>query len=307
MSKLLNYTALILCCLSFGAGKAQQLPQFTNYAFTGYSFNPAFAGTLQGFEATLIHRTQWQGINDAPRTYALMLHAPAADGKMGFGGMLYTDVAGPSRRTGIHGSYAYHLQVNTEAKLSLGLNFGLLQYTLDGTQITLREQGDRALDNSMQSELMPTAAFGALWHTDRYYAGVSADQLFNNKLELFDGEQEDNRLAVHYYFTAGYNLPLNEDFALEPSLLVKYVTPAPVKVDVSLRGIYRDLVWLGATYRTADAAAVFAGYNIQNYLRIGYSYDIATSDIKAYTDGTHEIFLSVLFGRTPETTEKPLY
>lgn len=291
-----KHIAIIFAVLLSTGLCAQQVQQFTQYQFVGLAYNPAFAGTDDYFNAFAIHRSQWAGITDAPRTYQMGLHAPSKSGKMGFGGNLFTDVTGPTSRFGIQGSYAYHLRVNETSKISLGLSFGLTQFVMDGSQITLREQGDQAMTNAIQSELKPDAGFGALWYSDKFYLGLSASQLLNNQLDFFPGDGE-GKMAVHYYATGGYKFDVSSDFQIEPSMLVKYVNPSPIQLDLSTRVIYKSNLWLGGTYRSNDAAAIFAGYNIMDYLSLGYSYDITTSDLRNYSDGTHEILLMLRFGR----------
>lgn len=291
-----KYISLIALILLGTSLSAQQIQQVTQYQWMGLSYNPAFAGSDSYFNAYASHRTQWAGITDAPRTYQLGLHAPSKSGKMGFGGHIITDVAGPTKRFGFQGVYAYHLQINETSKLALGASFGLTQFTIDGSQITLREGNDNALNGSIQSELKPDASFGALWYSDKFRVGVSAMQILNNNLDLFPGDG-DGKMAVHYYLTGGYKFNVSEQFDIEPTSLIKFVDPMPAQIDLSARVIYKTNLWLGASYRSSDAIAIFAGYNILDYLTLGYSYDLATSDIQTYTNGTHEILVQLRFGK----------
>jgi type IX secretion system PorP/SprF family membrane protein len=100
---------------------------------------------------------------------------------------------------------------------------------------------------------------------------------------------------------AGYKYALNESIIIEPSLFVKYVSPVPVQVDISARGIYKEKVWAGLTYRTSDAIALTIGYLMGENLTFGYAYDYATSNIRNYSSGTHELMLGIRFNkrRTP--------
>jgi len=298
-----RYVFILLLVFCIQGLNGQQIQQFSQYFLSGYSFNPGFTGINDGFEALATHRTQWSGITDAPRTYFLGLHSPSKSGQMGFGGSVYTDVAGPTRRTGAQGSYSYQLKVSEDSKVSLGLSFGLTQFSIDGTQITLRDNNDQALNNSMQAELKPDASFGAVWYSDRYYLGVSAMQLFNNELTLFEGDSE-GRMALHYFVTGGYTLRINDEFEVEPSFLAKYVTPVDPQFEVSTRVAYKGNIWLGGSYRVNDAAAVFAGYEIMDYLTLGYSIDFTTSGLRNYSNGTHEIFLGVRFGKEKMTNSE---
>lgn len=296
------FILIALLAVSFSQG--QQVQQFTQYRLSGFAFNPAFAGSDDLFNVMATHRTQWSGIDDAPRTYFLGLHAPSANRKMGFGGTVFTDVAGPTRRTGVQGAYSYRLKVNDNSEVALGVSFGITQFAIDGTQITLREQNDQALMNMMQSEIKPDASFGALWYSDRFFVGLSATQLLNNELTLFQGDTE-GRMAIHYFLTGGYRFSVSEMFDIEPFALIKYVSPLEPQADISARAIYNGNLWLGATYRTSDAAAVFAGYEIMDYLTLGYSIDFTTSELRNYSNGTHEIYLGVRFGKEKMIDPEP--
>ena len=290
----------LLVALSTSPAWGQQLPGFSQNFLSTYRFNPAVSGSSEQFEALAIHRSQWTGITDAPRTYFIGLHAPDKSRKMGFGGSVFTDVAGPTRRFGFQGSYAYHLNTGENHRLSLGLTFGMLQFSIDGSQIDLRDPSDQTLMQRMESEILPDASFGAMWHGEKFRIGVSAGQILNNRLDLFPGP-ETGRLAVHYYLHGAYLFDLSEDFQIEPNLLVKYVAPFDPQAEVGVRGIYREKLWLGGSYRSRDAAAIYAGYEVMNYLSIGYAYDVTTSDLRHYSSGTHEIVLRVRFGKTDLT------
>ena len=69
-----------------------------------------------------------------------------------------------------------------------------------------------------------------------------------------------NRLEDHYMVTAGYRYQVDENVTLEPSVLIKYVSPVPIKIDVSLRATYQDMLWVGGSWRSNDAWVAMAGY-----------------------------------------------
>ena len=121
MRKLLIISILIFCGNHMFS---QQLPHFSQYFLNDYLINPAVAGSRDYFEGVSTHRYQWEGVTDAPRTYTLSVNGPTKNRKMGLGGYLFTDHAGPTRRTGFSLSYAYHLKINDGLKLGLGLNAG---------------------------------------------------------------------------------------------------------------------------------------------------------------------------------------
>ena len=289
-----------------GSAFAQQLPLYSQYVFNSYALNPAVAGSQDFYDVKSNHRYQWVGVTDAPRTYTLSVQGPMKNHKMGLGGFLYTDNVGPTRRTGFQLSYAYHLQVTSDIKLAFGVSGGLLQFTVDGGKITLHDEGDVALTNGLQSVLLPDAKAGIyLYSPNKFYFGLSAPQLIQNNLLFFDNQNNTlSQLEDHYYAAAGYTYQINDDFEVEPSVLLKYVTPAPLQADLTGRVIYRRMVWLGATYRTDDAVSAMVGYTYKQSLMFGYSYDFTTSNLQNYSNGTHEVMIGVRFIR-PEPASEP--
>jgi len=301
MENLRRILVLALVAMVLGQAHAQQLPQLTQYQFNDYVFNPAVAGSRNFFELRSGHRYQWVGIQDAPRTFTLSGTTPIGE-KMGVGGYLFTDIVGPTRRTGVQFSYAYHLQFTDDLKLSLGLSAGLLQFLIDGSKITLRDPGDPAMDDQLRGELMPDAKFAFYLYHPKFWFGATAPQLLRNRVQFFEERSEVlSRMEDHYYVTGGYRIALGEDWKLEPSFLLKYVDPVPPKLDVTATIRYKNTVWLGASYRTNDAYAAMVGIWLKETFQFGYSYDIITSNLRNYSTGSHEVMLALTFGKQPRT------
>lgn len=277
---------------------AQQLPIFTQYIFNKYVFNPAVTGTEDNFSATANYRYQWQGVTDAPRTYIMSVHGPHKFKSFGLGGSLYTDVTGPTSKTGIYLSYAYHLRVNNNTKLSLGLSGGLMQYRVDGTKITLADQGDITLANSLMTRMVPDFGFGAYWYSDKFFLGLSVPQFIQANLDFSDdGAQTLSRLTSHFYLNGGYLFEVNRDFSVEPSMMIRYSYPLIPQMDFAVKGIFQKNYYLGLMARTQDAFAVMAGYQVANgKFTFGYAYDIPTGGLSGYSNGSHELMIKATFG-----------
>ena len=288
----------LIAALLLQAAQAQQLPQLSQYNTLDHLYNPAVAGSRPWFEVRSAHRNQWVGIQDAPRTFALGAITPLGR-NMGLGGYIFTDHTGPSWRTGMQLSYAYHIKLNERIKLGMGLSFGMLQFLIDGSKIQFHDPDEPLMDEQLRGSLMPDATFGAYLYHDNWWFGAAAPQLLRNRITFYDHNDPTNSLlAPHYYAMGGYRIAINEDIKLEPSFLVKYVSPVPPKVDLTATVRYRDMVWLGATYRTEDALSFMVGYWLKKTFQFGYSYDLTTTGLQSYTTGTHEVTLGVTFGKT---------
>lgn len=285
---------------------AQQLPHYSNYMLNNYAVNPAVAGVNPYFEGMSNNRYQWVGITDAPRTYLLTVNGPTKSLNVGLGGLLFTDIVGPTRRTGCYFSYAYHFRVSEKVKVSLGLSAGVLQYMVDAAKITLRDLSDQVISNGIQSMLTPDFGGGIYAYSmdKKWYGGLSIPQLFQNRLVFKEYHSSSlSKLATHFYATGGYRYSVNENFKIEPSIMLKYVKPAPMQFDIGLRAIYKDKVWLGTVYRYMDAVGLLAGYTLNENMTFAYSYDFITSDIRKYSTGTHEIVVGIRFHKIDRPAE----
>jgi type IX secretion system PorP/SprF family membrane protein len=293
---------VILLALSYHLS-AQQLPQYSQYMLNEMAINPAVAGRDNYSEVRSNNRHQWVGITDAPRTYMMTLQGPLKNQKMGLGMNLYTDIVGPTRRTGVSFSYAYHLKLTEKYKLSLGLSAGLMQWGIDGNKITLRDEGDQQLMATYKTAPVPDIGAGLYFYQkNRFYVGIAMPQMYRAPISLYDGAIKNSRLSTQMNLNGAYTFDIDDNFSIEPSLLLKYVKPAPLKIDVGFRAIYQKQVWLGAVYRHNDAASFLIGYMYKDYLTIGYSYDVTTTRIKKISGGTHELMLGLRFSRKQAAT-----
>ena len=298
-----------LLLLVFGLAKitsAQQIPLFSQYQFNQYLYNPAVAGSEEGVEARLVQRYQWRGVTDAPRTFNLNAYGPLEGMKMGVGAMVYSDIVGPTRRTGFMGSYAYHLQLNDEMRIGFGLGLGVDQYIIDGTQVQLDQADDPALQNYRGSAYEFNTKFGIYFYAKNYYAGLSIPQLVPDRINIFESSTNTAKLENHYILNGGYTFEIGDDFKVEPALLFRWRPPAPLQADISVWGYYKDMIWLGVTYRTDDALSFGVGFKYNDMLMIGYSYDYTTSYLSTYTSGSHEIMLGVKFNSSSSEEIPPL-
>jgi len=288
--------------IAFNELLAQQTPMYTQYMLNDFAYNPAIAGTKEYYQAKSNNRYQWIGITDAPRTYILSVYGPHRKLDMGFGGMVFNDVTGPTSRLGVYGSYAYNVRIKDDLRFSSGLSLGLLQYKVDGSKITLHDEGDPSLGNNMYVDYLPDASMGVYFYAAKYSVGLSVAQLFSSNVKFKDLEQLGiNKLKRHMMLHGSYLFDINDDFSVEPMLMLKFVVPAPIQADINARVIYRNMVWAGFGYRTKDAASILVGYNYQDQLIFGYSYDITFTDLRKYSSGTHELMIGARFNKIKQS------
>ena len=294
MMKRFLYISVLFIAFSLSS-YGQQVPQYSQYMLNDYILNPATTGQHDYWEVKSNNRLNWVGITDAPRTFILSAHGPFKKQNMGMGGSVFADITGPTSRVGFYLSYAYHLKLSKSLKLGMGLSFGLLQYRIDGTKVTLRENGDPIFPNQMMTVYTADATFGLNLKHKNFNVGISLPQLIGNDLKFLENQEDtDSKLARHYMLMGGYTFHVG-DFGIMPNVLLKYVFPAPPQFDAGVKFDWRDQIWLGASYRHEDAVSFMGGFAYQDYLVYAYSYDLATSNLRNYSTGTHEVMVGVRF------------
>jgi type IX secretion system PorP/SprF family membrane protein len=230
------------------------------------------------------------------------MQGPIKPKNMGVGGYLFSDVSGPTRRVGFTGSYAYHIKLSEKIKISLSLSAGVMQFAVDASKLTLENTSDYVFASGYESRVVPDLGTSFLLYglpkengTGNWWLGGYVPQVFPAKLKLFEVPAPKGTLATHIYATGGYKLFITDEFAAEPSFMIKMVSPAPVQIDGGLRIIYKNKIWVGGTYRTKDAMSAMVGYTYKDNLTFGYSYDITTSNLKNYSNGSHELMIGLRF------------
>ena len=299
------YTLLALL-LAFGAS-AQQNPQYSQYIFNSMSINPAYTGSKNVLNFNAFHRSQWTGIEGAPTTQSLSVDGIAANNRMGLGLTVTRDKIGAQSNLSAYANIAVKLQVSQQGVLSLGLAPGLVQHTIDGTALGI--QDDPSIPAGRESTIKPDVKVGAYFHTNRFYAGLSASDLLQYKdMQQIEPER-------HYYFTTGYVFDLGSFLKFKPSVLVKEDFNAPANVDLNGFVLFGDKLWLGGSYRTSmnlfndgdelqdskkrTAIAMIAELHVTKSLRLGYAYDKMLNDLRGFN--THEISVGYYFFKKKDT------
>ena len=274
---------------------AQQDPQFTQYMYNMSVINPAYA-TAQ--EAILnlggLYRTQWVGIEGAPKTGTFFAHTPINE-KIEIGLSFTNDNIGDIvTENNIYADFAYVLQVGFQAKLSLGLKAGftLFDTNFDGFNL---QSGNTTTDiafNKNINKTFPNLGIGAFYFTNNYYIGLSAPNLLTTKhLETEGGIKSTGVQDIHYFLTGGYVFDINKDLKFKPAFMAKSVRGAPLAIDITANVLFNDRIEAGLGYRLDDAISGLVSFRITPELKMGYAYDFTTSNLGDFNSGSHEIFI----------------
>ena len=227
---------------------------------------------------------------------------------MGLGFIASHDQIGVTNTSSFAASYAYQLKLNAKSKLAFGVNAGVSQYTSNLKDVKIWDEQDVVYSGRL-TRVLPRIGAGIYYSNDNYYAGISVPTLlaYEDASSFSMDLSKASFLRRHYLLTGGVVLNVSDNIKLKPSLLLKYVANAPLEGDLNFSAVFKDMFWVGASYRTNDAVAILFEYQSNSYFRIGYSYDITYSGLRNYQNGSHEIMIGVDFGKDLIKVKTPRY
>ncbi|MEO1013255.1 MAG: type IX secretion system membrane protein PorP/SprF [Bacteroidota bacterium] len=276
---------LILIALFHGMVlSSQQLPQFTQYLYNTVSINPAYAGSRGVLNVTALHRNQWTGLEGNPKTNTISIHTPIKFTNIGLGLSYISDNLGFESTNYIYGDFSYSVPLNDNVNMSFGLKAGLTSYSLENP-----DDNDNFFANN-GTLWSPNFGAGIYMSSQRWFLGISSPRILNTDLN----EGEFMALERNNYFAiGGVVLDLSRSLKFKPSVIYKFTDGAPATYDVSANFLLYDKLWLGATYRFnfANNIGAIIDYQISKEIRVGYAYDLPTSEFRSYGSGTHEVLL----------------
>ncbi|MEX0273406.1 MAG: type IX secretion system membrane protein PorP/SprF [Flavobacteriaceae bacterium] len=279
------YILTLLGLFHFVVASGQQLPQFTQYMYNTMSVNPAYTGSRGTLNATLLYRYQWAGIEGNPRTATLAVHSPMKYNRSALGISYINDRSGDEQSHFAFANYSYTIPMGQKLKLALGLNAGLVNYGFK----RIPDPTDPSFSGDF-TRSAPNFGAGLYLHTNHWYLGVSTPRILTT--DLNEGEFEALE-RNSYYGIAGVVINISPTIKFKPTALAKITNGAPASYDATASLLFSEKLWIGASYRFNDVDNIgfLLDYQVTDFIRLGYAYDLPRGDFNTYSSGSHEIIL----------------
>jgi type IX secretion system PorP/SprF family membrane protein len=289
-----KYILIFLCGLIANLAFGQQKPVQSLYMFDQTLLNPAYTGAHVQMSATFINRNQWVNFPGAPVTQTFSMHTSFFDAKAGGGIILTRDKIGIHEDYGVFLNYAYHLPLTKNSKLSMGIQGGFNHLMSDYNKLVIRDLSDPNLQGRL-TKMNPNFGAGLYYHTEDLYVGFSVPYLLENKIVDVEGVLSEARQSRNYYIHGGYTFRPSLNFMVKPYFLVRMVEGSPFGWDLNTTVVYKEMIALGASYRSNDALILMFELRLLPSLHLGYAYDYTLSEIRQHSNGSHEIMLNYRF------------
>lgn len=276
---------------------AQQDAQYTQFMFNKLYFNPAYAGSKKALCISAIYRNQWIGMDGAPQTTTLNVHAPVWKRRMGLGMSITNDRIGLTDRWNIDLSYAYRIQFKDESFLSLGLRGTISYMTIRWDNAKLTQSADQSVPAAVSSKVLPNFGAGAYYKSRNWYVGFSMPRLFRNRIDFNNNANSsiEPELQQHYYLMGGASFQIAKNVQIQPNVLLKYIPNTPFDADLNLSFVFFEKVLIGVTYRVGDSIDGLIQWKIVPQFTISAAYDFTLTPLQQDNAGSIEVMLEHCF------------
>lgn len=293
MKRIIKIVFLILIPLSLSG---QLTPVTNQYVLNPLTINPAFAGNRGALSLAAYYRKQWVGIQGAPETMTFTADAPVLDNKVGLGLIVINDKVGVSKDTYIISNYSYRFNIGA-GSLSLGLGAGIITTNTAWSDLVVLDPGDELYLVDSRRFVIPSFRFGTYYSNHNYFLGFSIPKFIGYK---FNYDKNKYTLTVdpsqyNFLVQTGYAFKLSPQVDFIPSTLLNYIPGQHVLFDLNGSFNFNNRFWAGASYRNDRSAGALIQLQINNQLKIAYTYDFDTGKLGSYSNGSHEIMLRYEF------------
>jgi len=318
--KLLNKNSIIVVliltfCIVFNA-KSQDF-HLSQYSAAPLYLNPALAGQFDGtYRVHAQYRTQWGSVSSKPfNSAAISFDMPYKN--FAFGAQILNNRAGAGNYNAlgiaINGAYNFAISKNGFHKISLGVQGGIIQKSVDFNNLYFENQytiaGGGTFDQSLptgetfgaNSFMVPDVNVGIL-----YYFGKDQSR-FNPFIgySLFHITQPtetfynvDNKLPMRQVVHGGVKINVSERVQLLPKGLFmqqqndqELIYGLIIHYQLKKAGA---ILIFGPSFRSNDAFIIEGGLKLGNYEgRISYDYN--TSSLSNYSDGKGGFEISLTY------------
>ncbi|MDB5201524.1 MAG: hypothetical protein JWQ27_933 [Ferruginibacter sp.] len=317
---------LIACALLFTVAVKAQDPHFSQFFSSPLTLNPAFTGKFDGsWRLAANHRDQWPSIPKAYVTTSASVDFPILKTKIPDGDIFGVGISGVSDASAnsqlklnygsISMSYHKALDENGYNTIGAGFQGTYSSMVLDISKLTfedmLQQNGftgttSDVLTNGKNQNYMDVNAgllfSGSTNGENNYYIGASMYHINRPKVSFKDKNWYlSGRVTIH----AGGSIPVSDVVTVNTSVIHQIQNKASETTLGAALALNANAdmsnptnVYIGSWIRLNDAIIPYIGLEFGG-LRIGASYDVNISSLKAATGNRGGSEISLIYIKRP--------
>jgi type IX secretion system PorP/SprF family membrane protein len=265
--------------------QAQQDPLYSQYFNNPMLINPAFAGSAERFYAGIAYRSQWTGVDGAPKTFNLNSHIALMNNTVGLGVIAVQDQIGDVKNTQYTAAGAYRIKLSNST-FSFGMQMGATRYATDPNGV--RVQNPDPLFAQF-SETKFNVGAGVLLQGERYTLSLSVPRILPGSVS--QGGQSIQVYSQNFYLYGSYLFYLSENIQFKPSTLLRLTKGATASTDINCNFVFNQLYTAGVFTRNLNSYGALLQIVMSNY-RFGYVFELPGKN-SALNFASHEVSLSL--------------
>lgn len=266
---------------------AQADPSYRNNQFNILMLNPAQSGANSYNDVSVLASKSLVGFTGAPRTLTASGSFRILD-NVGLGLTAVNDQIGPMITTGGAINLAYHLKLDKQWRLAVGIKASVSNLTVDLPSL-ITTQDDPSMKTVLSSGIQAGTGWGALLYSKSSYFGIAQPNILKRGFQNVNMADYVNAQGIVAY--TGTTLRVNNDYTFRPSMVVRYVETYPLYTNINAMFTYRSKFDIGVNYELGSNIGLTTGLEVDKKLYIGYSYNIPTTSMNRISMQAHEIVL----------------
>lgn len=295
----LKTSLLILLFLPFLAS-GQQLTSTSLVGQNLFDINPAAAGMYGRSAVTIRHRAQWGGFEGAPSWSFLSFHTPINQ-QLALGFRVHQEEIAAFKSLNASGGLAWKTPLR-RGQLAFALEAGMQRLEIDQNALIARDGNDAWLFTNQNNQSLFNMQFGVLYRSKKAFLGASVQQLVPSSWGFIDDAEGTQVMHVHVH--GGTKIPLNARLELRPNVNLRFVPESFFHPEAQIGLNLDQRFTLGGGYRWSGDAYAMAEVQIKKSYRLAYLYEMSTGPLAALHNGTHELFIGILFGKLKSSSIK---
>jgi type IX secretion system PorP/SprF family membrane protein len=272
---------------------------YSLYRFNPQVLSPAYAGSTENSEITVMNRQQWVGIEGAPKTLGLTANLKWGE-KKGLGVNVLSDQLGPISTTALSADFAYHTNLNDQWRMSGGIRAGLSNMSINYSGIRIVTPSDAVFMGDRSTGFQPNVGWALRFDKgEKFFVSLSQPRM----LKYDFGSQNTAYKDVPYFYSmVGTRVKLSDQVIVYPSMLLRMAKDVPLSWDINLTARLINKLDAGISYRNQDSYGFRLGLQATKKIYVGYVYEMPISQISKVSNQTHELVLR--FSILPKKAEK---
>jgi type IX secretion system PorP/SprF family membrane protein len=286
---LLIYIILFVNAIIYGQADIKLSSFYLNPLY----YNPSYAGSYEGFTVNSIYSTQWLGFEGAPKTFMINGHGTFFNSNTGLGFEIINDQVGATSDSKILGNYSYHIKLNDEWGLGLGIKAGISNYAVDYGKLNIQNPNEIYNSNEKSTWTNFNIGSGFFLYNSDFSIGLGIPNIIENTyIDLYNNKKSIT--STNYYLTTAYKIKIDNDIYLQPNMLLRGAKGAPLNFLFASNLIWNEKFYASLNLDINTSFGAFVGFRFLEKYFIGYSYDTSINSFSNQA-GIHSFFLNFRF------------